>query len=431
MASSRSSSDPQLFHCPTCGAALPPPGDVASVRCEYCGSNVIVPAEFRRRDAGSTPRVEVGQPVVINLRGADDSGEAISRGTRTIGGMIGFLIILCLVFSIGGSVLAATGALSTLGMFNRTIQQVVEQVEATASVEQTVLTEIAPLLTTANPEEAGYRVLLEFGTKGAGPGQFDDSRWLAVDSQGSIFTAEFNDGRVQKFDPTGKFLALINVPPDKQEYVTISDLAADYAGRLYVVRRGDILIFSAGDGAPAGVIPGSFPDTRFEALAIDPANTLYAFHATAGKLDLIKMDAGGSQLLRKVQVTEGLVKKSEISTVRTLAVDGRGNIYMLDTYQHQVYKFDPQGNFTDRFGSKGDGPGMLNNPQDLAVDGQGRIYILNQDGIEIFDNNGMSLKLIPDFYAGHAFDIKIDLEGNVFIITNEPKVHKIQVEFNP
>lgn len=431
MATSKSSLDPQLFHCPTCGAALPLPGDVASVRCEYCGSSVLVPAELRKSDKRDDAWREAGQPVVINLSGVSELDAAAPRRNQTAGGIIVFLVIMCVAVSAAAGILASTGVFASSSMFDRAISQVVEQVEATIPAQESVMTKIAPFLPTNTPENPGYRVLQEFGGKGNGPGQFEDSRWLAVDPDGSIFTAEFEDGRVQKFDPEGKFTALINVPPDEQEYTTISDIAADFAGHIYVARRGDILIFNASDGTPAGEIPGSFPDTWFETLVIDPANNLYAFHTSAGELDLIKMSADGNQQFRKVQVTEGLVKKSDISNVRNLAVDGLGNTYLLDTYQSQVYKFDSQANFLDRFGSKGDGPGLLENPEDLTVDGQGHIYVLNQDGIEIFDNNGVALKLIPDFYGGHAFDIQIDREGNLYIITNEPKVYKIRVDFNP
>ncbi len=108
-------------------------------------------------------------------------------------------------------------------------------------------------------------------------------------------------------------------------------------------------------------------------------------------------------------------------------MDGLGNIYLLDDSQNQVYQYDADGNFVDRFGSKGDGPGLLASPEDLTVDGQGRIYILDQDGIEIFDNNGTPIKLIPDDYEGYAFDIKLDLAGNAYVITNAPQVYKLRL----
>lgn len=437
MAKSFDSSDPKLFHCPTCGAALPPPGDVASVRCEYCGSNVLVPAEFRSQPKETGAQTynagQYGQAVVIDLRGvAGEAGEAASRSSRSVGGLVLALVIACVTLTIVGVVLASAGVFSSVAMVNQVVEQFIPP-QVTAGPNILLPTEIG-IFAADTPEPAApsfYEQVLQFGAKGTGPGQFDDARYLAVDPEGNIYTAEYTDGRMQKFDPSGKFVALVNVPPDDQEYTMISDLAADYAGHIYVARRGDILIFNAADGAQAGSIPGSFPDTWYETVVVDPSNTLYAFHTSAGELDLIKMDASGQQIYRKPQVTEGLVKKTEISSVDKMAVDGLGNIYMLDSSQYQVYKFDKEGNFLDRFGGKGDGPGQLNNVADLAVDGQGRIYVLNQDGIEIFDNNGAALKLIPgDEYEGWAFDIQLDMQGNIYLITNAGKVYKYKVNLD-
>jgi sugar lactone lactonase YvrE len=374
--------------------------------------------------------------VVINIGGdMSEAGAVVRRSGRTIGGLIAGLALTCVILAVVSVILAGAGVFSSIAMVNQVVAQIFPP-QAADRPNIVLPTEIGIFLPTsavASPQPTAlsfYELVLQFGAKGTGPGQFDDARYLAVDPDGNIFTAEYTDGRIQKFDPTGKFLALVNVPPDDQEYTTISDLAADYAGHIYVVRRGDILIFNALDGAQVGSIPGSFPDTWYQTVVVDPSNMLYAFHTSAGELDLIKMDATGKQVYRKPQVTEGLVKKTEISSVDKMAVDGLGNVYMLDSSQYQVYKFDKDGNFIDRFGGKGDGPGLLNNVQDLAVDGQGRVYVLNQDGIEIFDRNGVALKLIPGDYDGWAFDIQLDIQGNLYLITNAGQIYKYKVDLS-
>jgi streptogramin lyase/DNA-directed RNA polymerase subunit RPC12/RpoP len=425
-----SATAPQLFHCPTCGASLPVPDEDPSVRCDYCGSTVLVPPEYRKSKppepgGPQTPFViqisSSAEPQTIDLSGATRGG------SRSLTGIIGLVIIICVLFVFVATVLAGAGAFTTATVVNQTINQIVPQ-EATLPA---IITGIAlPQLSATPSPHPDYNFVLRFGTKGTGPGQFDDARFIAVDGNETIYTAEFQDGRLQKFDPAGQFLQLTNIQPDDNDYSTVSDLANDYNGRLLVARRGDILIYNtaagaSADGALVGTIPGAFPDTWYGALAVDPANTIYALHTSAGELDLIKIASSGQVQWRKPQITEGLVKNTEISTVRRLAVDGLGKIYLLDEAQNQVYQFDPEGNFVDRFGSKGDGPGLLDNPEDLIVDGQGRIYVLDQDGIEVFDNSGTPIKLIPDDYEGHAFDIKLDVKGNVYIITNAPQVYKL------
>lgn len=422
MPDSSKQASPQLFHCPTCGASLPVPDEEPSVRCEYCGSNVLVPPEYRKRKAAETSGAQ--QPVVIRVSGSTeaptiDLSQAAQRGGRTVGIVVGILVLSCVVLGVIGAILAAAGVFTSAAVVSQNLPQ---EVNIPAATQMAL-----PLFTVTPSANPDYSFGLQFGSQGSGAGQFDDARYLAVDANGNIYTAEYQDGRLQKFDPMGQFQQLINVQPDDDDYITISDLAMDYNGRLLVARRGDILIYNSTDRELVGTIAGQFPDTWYGAVAVDPANMIYALHTSAGELDLIKLDPNGQVQWRKAQITEGLVSKTEISSVRRLAVDGLGNIYLLDDSQHQVYRFDAEGNFVDRFGSDGDGPGLLDSPEDLIVDGQGRIYILDQDGIEIYDNNGTHLKLIPDDYEGHAFDIKLDLQGNVYLITNAPRVYQIKV----
>ncbi|MFC1879709.1 hypothetical protein ACFLZW_07310, partial [Chloroflexota bacterium] len=172
-------------------------------------------------------------------------------------------------------------------------------------------------------------VLLQFGGEGSGAGQFDDPREIAMDMDGNIYIADHKGGRVQKFDPDGKFVFLINVEADQNDNIYIQALATDYAGKLYVVRGGDILIYSTEDGSPAGSIPGIFPSTNYDALAISPANELYALHGTASGEDLIKLDTSGQTLWRQQDFIEQIDKEATI-TILKLAVDGLGNSYAVN-----------------------------------------------------------------------------------------------------
>jgi hypothetical protein len=45
-------------------------------------------------------------------------------------------------------------------------------------------------------------------------GLLDDPGTLAVDASGNLHVADLSDGRIQKFDPSGKFMFLWNVGAD-------------------------------------------------------------------------------------------------------------------------------------------------------------------------------------------------------------------------
>jgi peptidylamidoglycolate lyase len=50
------------------------------------------------------------------------------------------------------------------------------------------------------------KFLLDWGKKGAGPGEFDLPHSVAVDSNGLVYVADRNNARIQVFDNSGKFL---------------------------------------------------------------------------------------------------------------------------------------------------------------------------------------------------------------------------------
>ena len=58
-----------------------------------------------------------------------------------------------------------------------------------------------------------------------------------------------------------------------------------------------------------------------------------------------------------------------------IAVDNEGNVYVLDSGNHRVQKFDPEGNFLASYGRQGQGPGEFQYPQSIDTDAEGNIYV--------------------------------------------------------
>jgi len=150
-----------------------------------------------------------------------------------------------LVITLGAIGLGLYASQSALTSVQSALEEVKVQIPEMPDVKATISAldpgaAEAPGAPQARPTPGFAQIVQEFGAKGSGPGQLDDARYVTLDADGNIWTADYQDGRVQQFDPSGKFRQLIQVPPDKNDMTLIEGLAADLRGNLYVARGGDI-----------------------------------------------------------------------------------------------------------------------------------------------------------------------------------------------
>ena len=58
-----------------------------------------------------------------------------------------------------------------------------------------------------------------------------------------------------------------------------------------------------------------------------------------------------------------------------IGFDLKGNIYILDSGNHRIQKFSPDGEYITTIGQQGQGPGEFQYPQSMALDQDGMLYI--------------------------------------------------------
>jgi DNA-binding beta-propeller fold protein YncE len=77
-----------------------------------------------------------------------------------------------------------------------------------------------------------------------------------------------------------------------------------------------------------------------------------------------------------------------------MAVDAEGNVYVADSGNHRIQKFDSALNFLGAFGSAGGGDGQFNEPWSVAVDAEGNIYVADtwNHRIQKFDSSFQFVK---------------------------------------
>jgi tripartite motif-containing protein 71 len=194
-----------------------------------------------------------------------------------------------------------------------------------------------------------------FGSTGSGPGQFNDPQFIAADSSGNVYVTDGGNFRVEKFDSSGNFIALWG---------------------------------SRGAGK------GQFQNP--EGVAVDPSGK-YVYVADSGNYRIQKFDSSGNYIAQWGSVGSGNGQFGSGSGSGfygfgpgNLAVDSSGNVYVTDTGNYRVQKFDGSGNYVTQFGAYGPGPGQFEGLGGVAVDSSGNLYVVDEadNRVEKFNTPG-------------------------------------------
>jgi len=101
-----------------------------------------------------------------------------------------------------------------------------------------------------------------------------------------------------------------------------------------------------------------------------------------------------------------------------VAVDASGNVFISDSANSRIQKFDNFGNFRSAWGSFGSGNGQFSVPDGVAVDANGNVFVVDFDNsrIQKFDNFGNFLTVWRSFAQFNPpGEVAVDASGNVFV----------------
>ena len=371
---------PQTFDCPKCGApvAFQPAADFGQtrpkIRCDYCHSQLIAPDEV------------AGQPArVVRIQFGSGSGKAPK-----------WLWVLLVIPIIGVIIVV----LAVLGVLAPTIYSV-------SRAPEQPRTPTRPNIPTKESRNTFAPVSLTFGSEGIGPGMFNDGRSIGVDGAGRIYVGEYTGGRIQVFDPAGKFVSQWSIGDRK---TLLRGMAVDRKGTVYAVHDGTISRYSGETGEKIGDSERANYD---DVTAAADGGLVAAAHG--GRDDIVVLDSTGKVVRTIPAAISSASGDSELSM--RVAVDGSGTIYALGRFNEGVFKFGRDGKFINRFGGKGDQPGQLRAAYSIAVDGYGRVYVGDIKGIQVFDTDGRYLALID--LKGPAFGMVFNDKNELFVIARD------------
>ncbi len=368
----------QTFDCPKCGAPVTyQPGAGATARCVYCNSQLAVPDQLRGQPARVIGQIEV------------HVGPQVSTGSLKWVWLLVLVPIVIVVITLAGVFGALAPVLRSVGNSNA---RSLSNGSSRPSGSQT------------RGNAGGFAdVSMRFGSEGIGPGMMTDARSVAVDGFGRIYVGEYEGGRIQVFDSSGKFITQWMVDTK----MPLRALAADRKGTVYVVQSGIINRYEGETGKSRGQI--SYPQGWGfdDVITTADGGLLCAWYKNRD--DIVRFNPQG-QVWRTIRAAiSSVTDNSELDT--RVASDGLGNVYALGTFNNAVFKFGPDGKYLNRFGGRGDKPGQFTAPSAIAADGKGRVYVSDFKGIQVFDSDGRYLSVFKTEgpASGMVFDDKDEL----------------------
>jgi tripartite motif-containing protein 71 len=197
----------------------------------------------------------------------------------------------------------------------------------------------------------GY--MMKFGSRGNGEGQFNAPWGIAVDRvRGYIYVVDSANFRVQKFDMSGEFIMAWGSfgNGDGQFYFPRGVAVDQEDGTVYIVDMGN--------------------------------HRIQKFDTSTNVLPQLLTKWGGSSA--PGHASSALAQEAgQLRSPWGITVDGAGQLYVTDTGNHRIEKFDREGNFITQWGGFGNGDGQFNFPYGIAVDAKGSVFVVDSGNTRV------------------------------------------------
>lgn len=212
--------------------------------------------------------------------------------------------------------------------------------------------------------------------------------------KGKIYISDRTYNKVLFIDLEKKEFGFIK---DEKEGA-ISDPAGIWVtedGHKYVadIGRKQVLVFG-----PADNFLKAYGENEQFNKPIDVAvyeNKIYVCDMNKNKIIVLDKESGKS--LKEIGETG--TKEGQFFKPTHVITDRQGNIYVNDSFNYRIQKFDAEGKFIKTFGYQGDIMGAFARPKGISISGDGHLYAVDTafENVQIFDDETTDVLL---FYGG-------------------------------
>lgn len=207
-------------------------------------------------------------------------------------------------------------------------------------------------------------------------------------------------------------------------------VAADAAGNIWALRNGTNIVFQfspTGTQLRTFTVAGAAPGTTycFDIQVDNTRNVVYLADAatTAGQAGIVRYTTTGTYI-------------GEWATANrpyAISLDSDGNVYCAEPTANRIRVIDPAGTQLRTWGSVGAGNGQFASgaADGVAVDRRNdTVYVLDRGNrrIQAFTKMGVYLRqwsIASNFAVNDPTSINVDLDGNVYVTTNQPSANYI------
>lgn len=225
--------------------------------------------------------------------------------------------------------------------------------------------------------------LFQWGTQGVGLGQFQYPRGIAMNSAGTtVYVADSDNYRVQAFSGTGVYLTRFGSYGNGNGqfiYGPVGIAVNSIGTTIYTtsnVAPCQVQAFSP-SGAYLTQWPAYSNFYNFLGIAVNSAGTS-VYLAVSGNSLVDVYNSAGVSLAQWSAPLAAATANGQYDNLTGIALSpDNSKVYVLDSAADWVNVFDSSGNSLSRFGVFGFTAGYFNNPTYMSVDGAGNLYVSN------------------------------------------------------